>query len=131
MDREALVQEFIESVNAGDIPAIAGALAEHVRLFVPGSHELAGEFTGREAFLQFLGATAAASGGTLQLATDAVFTNGDRAIWLGEVVAQTADGELRNKVAHLVEFEGEWISLVRFYNHDQSHVDAFWSEAAA
>jgi len=131
MDHEALVRQFIDSVNAGDIPAIVSALAEDVRLYVPGEHELAGEFTGREAFLQFLGATAAASGGTLRLATDAVFTNGDRAIWLGEVVAQAAEGELRNKVAHLVEFDGGQISLVRFYNHDQSHVDAFWSEAAA
>lgn len=131
MDNESLVQHFIASVNAGDLAAIAGALSDDVRLFVPGEHELAGEFTGREAFLQFLGATAAASGGTLELATDAVFTNGDRAIWLGEVVAQSPEGELRNKVAHLVEFDGGQISLVRFYNHDQSHVDAFWSEAAA
>jgi len=131
MNIESVVRDFIESVNAGEVGAIAGSLAEGVRLFVPGEHELAGEFTGREAFLQFLGATAAASGGTLRLATDEVFANGARAIWLGEVVAQSPDGELRNKVAHLVEFEGGLISLVRFYNHDQSHVDAFWSEAAA
>ncbi len=131
MNIETLVRGFIEAVNAGDIAAIAGSLAEEVRLFVPGEHELAGEFTGREAFLQFLGATKAASGGTLQLATDEVFANDSRAIWLGEVVAQSPDGELRNKVAHLVEVEGGQISLIRFYNHDQSHVNAFWSEAAA
>lgn len=131
MDKETLVEQFVQNVNVGDIQAIAGAVTADVRLSVPGGRELAGEFTGRQAFLQFLGATMVGSWGTLQLATDSVFVNGDRAVWLGEVVAQTPDGELRNKAAHLVEFRGEFIASIRFYNHDQTHVDAFWSEAAA
>lgn len=131
MDKHMLVERFVEQVNVGDFHAIAGSVTADVRLYVPGGRELAGEFTGRQEFLQFLGATMVGSWGTLQLATDSVFVNGDRAIWLGEVVAQTPDGELRNKAAHLVEFRGDFISSIRFYNHDQSHVDAFWGEAAA
>lgn len=65
--RIATTQEFFQRSFQGDASAAVELLDENVTYHVPGSHQLAGQFEGREAVAQHLGTLHRVTSGTVDV----------------------------------------------------------------
>jgi ketosteroid isomerase-like protein len=86
-----LVRRAYAAFTSGDLSEFDQFLAPDVEQIVPGNHPLAGVFRGAENVVANLGATVAASEGTMTVTLEELFTNTD-----GQVIALDRTRASRN-----------------------------------
>lgn len=123
----AVVRRAFEDFDSGDLDLLDIVMAPNVVWHEPGRSALAGDYTGPEAVLGFLGQLKARSNGTFSVEVLDVLSEPERAVVFVRETAKTAETAL--DVIAVVNFEihNQKITEVTVYHADTYHFDEFWA----
>ena len=124
------VREALEAFSRGDFETLGSFLAEDVVWHVGGSHELSGDYRGRDAALAYCAEAFALAGGTLQGEPLEILVS-DRHAGVFNRVTGERDGRKFDAVfAQALRFddEGRWTEYWALADL-QDEVDAFWTRS--
>jgi ketosteroid isomerase-like protein len=122
------VREALEAFNRGDFDTLGSFLAEDVVWHVGGSHELSGDYRGRDAALAYCAEAFSLAGGTLHGDPLEILVS-DRHAGVFNRVSGERDGKKFDAVlAQAVRFndEGRWAEYWALAD-EQDEIDAFWA----
>jgi ketosteroid isomerase-like protein len=90
---DEVVREAVAGMTTGDMDRLGAMLSDDIVLHVPGSNQISGEYTGKEAFLgDFLGKLMSLTGGQFGLEPHEFLGSGEHAVGLYNITA-TRDGK--------------------------------------
>jgi uncharacterized protein len=121
------VREALEAFSRGDFETLGSFLAEDVVWHVGGSHELSGDYRGRDAALAYCSEAFALTGGTLHGEPFEILVS-DRHAGVFNRVTGERDGKKFDAVfAQALRFddEGRWTEYWALADK-QDEVDVFW-----
>lgn len=117
------------AIAADDLAAAADLLDPEVVLHVPGTHPLAGDHRGIEAFASFLLASRDRTADGERVEVLDLLGGRDHAAAYCRVTAEAPDGRtpLDNTTVHVLRVAGGRVIEAWFHNWDAAAVDAFWA----
>jgi ketosteroid isomerase-like protein len=129
--RAARVREALQAFNRGDFDRLASFLAEDVVWHVGGSHELSGDYRGREAALAYCAEAYALAGGTLHGEPLEILVSERHAGVFNRVTGEYGGRKFDAVLAQAIRFddEGRWAEYWALAD-EQDEVDAFWMRSS-
>lgn len=122
-----LLQGFLDAYDANDREAVGSSLADDAVWHVGGTHRFSGNYTGRDAILDYFDRVGSETGGTLRLEPIELMATEDRGAAFLRVTGERAGKQLDVTMAEAFQFDGEG-RIREFWAHatDQDAIDAFW-----
>jgi uncharacterized protein len=125
----SLIRRAYKNFEIGDLDLLRVVMADDVTWHEPGRGSLAGDHTGPEAVLDFLGQLKARSGGTFKVEIVDVLSEPERAVVLQRETA-AKDGKVLDVLAAVdYEIHHQKITEVSVYQADGYQFDEFWETA--
>jgi uncharacterized protein len=122
------LQAFLDAYDAGGRDRLGEALADHSVWHVGGTHQLSGDYRGREAILQYFDQVGTETGRTLKLEPIELIANDEHGAAFLRVTAEREGERLDVTMAEAFHFDDEG-RIQEFWAHatDQAAIDRFWS----
>ncbi|MEM9467245.1 MAG: nuclear transport factor 2 family protein [Actinomycetota bacterium] len=128
----AIVQRFLDAVEAGDLDAALDCCRPDVRYTIPGRGSASGDHLGPEAVRAALSARARTGGEVVQFLTHAVMGSGSPIVSYHEILASLDGQTARYRMLLLFGFTGGVIDEIHEFTDDQYVADdLFAAEPAA
>ena len=125
---EDFVRDGFAAFGRGDIEALRTQFfSPDIRWHFPGSSPFAGDYSGIDEVLGWLGRSFEASGGTLKLELHDVIGNDEHVVALTHATAQREGRSLDDNTVQLFHVTDGRATEVWTYPADQAAADAFWS----
>jgi ketosteroid isomerase-like protein len=124
------VREALEAFSRGDFETLGSFLAEDVVWHVGGSHELSGDYRGRDAALAYCAEAFALAGGTLHGEPLEILVSDRHAGVFNRVTGERGGRKFDAVFAQALRFddEGRWTEYWALADL-QDEVDAFWTRS--
>lgn len=122
-----LVKDLYGLFETGDVSSISEFLTDDVVVHVPGRHPMAGDYKGREGFLEFMAKNFELAGPSLHIELEAVVADDERAVTFEHFTARR-DGkvlDVRDHTAFLFR-DGKVAEMVMLSEDPYAH-DEFWA----
>jgi len=126
----ALVRRAFEDFESGDVDLLSVVMAPDVVWHEPGRSALAGEYSGPEAVLGFLGQLKDRSDGTFNVEVLDVLSEPERAVVFVRETARRGAKALDVIAAIDFEIHHQKITEVTVYHADTYQFDEFWADGA-
>ncbi len=126
----ARIRALFDAFRAGDVDAIRAAFAPDATWHFPGRRgALAGDHTGHDAILAFLGRVLALTEGTFRLNVEGVLADDREGVVFFRGHGRRPDGRvLDNPTCLRIRFAGGRAVEVHEFVWDLEHVEAFWAD---
>jgi ketosteroid isomerase-like protein len=123
-----MMQRYVEAWLRKDAQAALAFVADDVVLHAAGRHPLAGEFVGKQAFLDAFTKTLAALGGTVEaVAIQDLLVGPERAVALVREQATRGEQVLEFDRVNVYRLRDGQIVEIWSYDFDPYALDAFWA----
>jgi ketosteroid isomerase-like protein len=123
-----MMQRYVAAWLRKDAPAALAFVADDVVLHAAGRHPLAGEFGGKQAFLDAFTKTLAALGGTVEaVAIQDLLVGPERAVALVRERATRGEQVLEFDRVNIYRLHNGQIVEIWSYDFDPYALDAFWA----
>jgi len=122
-DGAAVVRQMYDALFSADLKGFMALLDPEIEWTVPGSHYLAGTFTGVPAVLAHLAEVAQRTGGQVRLSVVDVLEGGDRAAAIVDVEMSFDGHTVHDRQVHLFELRSGRIASVREYHGEEGSFD--------
>jgi uncharacterized protein len=123
-----MMQRYVAAWLRKDAPAALAFVADDVVLHAAGRHPLAGEFVGKQAFLDAFTKTLAALGGTVEaVAIQDLLVGPERAVALVRERATRGEQVLEFDRVNIYRLHNGQIVEIWSYDFDPYALDAFWA----
>lgn len=127
-----LVRRTARALSEGDTATLVEAVAPDFMVCAPGAHPLAGEHKGRDVVLQTYRQLQEATGGTLRVEPQHIFTDGrGHVIGIHHVTAERGGKRLDVQCASLDAIVGGLPSSMEVFEEDIDAVDEFFGDTSA
>jgi ketosteroid isomerase-like protein len=123
-----IMKRYVEAFKRKDWEAATAFWAEDIVLHAQGRHPLAGDFFGKQAFLEHVGRVSAQLGGTIELVEvyDVMFSAEHAAAWVKERAVRGEHSLVFDRVNVYRMSDGKIVELWT-YDSDPYALDEFWS----
>jgi uncharacterized protein len=124
---EDLIRSGYDAFGKGDMAALRGLFADDIRWHFPGRNQLAGDYSGIDEVLGWLGRNLELSGGTLRVEPHDILANDEHAVALVRVTARREGRTLDQNSVQLFHVSGGKATEVWITPTDEYASDEFWS----
>ena len=123
-----IMKRYVEAFKRKDWEAATAFWAEDIVLHAQGRHPLAGDFFGKQAFLEHVGRVSAQLGGTIELVEvyDVLFSAKHAVAWVKERAVREERSLVFDRVNVYRMSDGKIVELWT-YDSDPYALDEFWS----
>ncbi|MGY1792891.1 nuclear transport factor 2 family protein [Geodermatophilus sp. SYSU D00525] len=118
--------EGYEAFAEGDLDRLPELWTDDVRWHEPGTHPLAGDYTGPQELVGLFGLAYEVTGGSFRVDVRSAFADDTDGVAVVRMTARRGDRDLDVLAAHLVRFEDGRIAEFWDAHTDQAAVDAFF-----
>jgi len=123
---EELIRGGFDAFGKGDLDTVGELFADDIVWHFPGASQISGDFSGKDAVLQWLGRSFELTGGTLKLELHDVLANDEHAAALTRVTAQREGKSLDDPSIQLFHVKDGKATESWIYPSDQRVSDDFW-----
>jgi ketosteroid isomerase-like protein len=123
-----VMKRYVEAFKRKDWEAATAFWAEDIVLHAQGRHPLAGDFFGKQAFLEHVGQVSAQLGGTIELVEvyNVMFSAEHAVVWVKERAVRGEHSLVFDRVNVYRMSDGKIVELWT-YDSDPYALDEFWS----
>jgi ketosteroid isomerase-like protein len=125
---EELVRRGYEAFLGGDLAALNDMFADDIVWHVPGHHQLAGDYRGKDEVFGNFAKVFELTGGTFQLEIHDVLANDDHVVVLARATGKIGDRTLDDKGVQLFHVKDGKATEQWLYAGDQQAADEFWGQ---
>ncbi|MDH6110647.1 ketosteroid isomerase-like protein [Kitasatospora sp. MAP12-15] len=124
----ALIRKGYAAFSRGDMETLGGIMTSDCTHHVPGSHQLSGDFKGRDAVLGYYGKLASETGGSLRVELQQVLVDGrGHAMAMHRITAERGGKSIDMAGGIVFRVVGEKVTDLDECVEDLAASDDFWS----